>query len=134
MRGRKKKSLEYSQKQRSRKQLQRLMEELGEAVVLVEGKKDAEAMHRYVRGVMEVSGRTRSACRRVADSGEKEVVVLTDLDQRGNELAKELEAELRSNGVKANLAARKKVGKILCLHQMENFERKYREKLEETKL
>lgn len=118
---------------KNRKDLQRLMEEMGSMVVMVEGKKDSEAIQRYVEGVIEVSGRTKIACERAARSGAKEVAVLTDFDERGNELAEELNSELKSNGVKPNLTIRKRMGKLLGITRIENFERRYREMLDETR-
>lgn len=126
--------MDYSQMQRDRKELQRLMEELGSCIAMVEGKKDAEALQRYVEGVIEVSGRTRHACERAAREGLGEVAVLTDLDERGDELANELCSELRSCGVKPNTFLRRKIARVLGISQMENFERRYKERLNETKL
>ena len=134
MRERKRKSLDYSRAQRERKELQRLMEDLGDCVVMVEGKKDSEAVHRYVEGVIEVAGRPRHACEKAARSGALEVTVLTDLDERGNELADELSSELRSHGVKADTRLRRRIGRLLGISQMENFERKYKKRLEETRI
>ena len=134
MKAKKRKTLDYSQMHRDRKELQRLLEELGSCVVMVEGKKDAEALQRYAGGVIEVSGRTRYACEKAAREGATEVAVLTDLDDRGNELANELNGELRSCGVKPNTFLRRKIAKILGISQMENFERRYKERLGETKL
>ncbi len=127
------KSAGYSQMLRNRKDLQRLMEEMGSMVVMVEGKKDSEAIQRYVVSVIEVSGRTRIACERAARSGAAEVAVLTDFDERGKELAEELNSELRSRGVKPNLTIRRRMGKLLGITRIENFERRYREMLDETR-
>ena len=134
MKAKKRKTLDYSQMHRDRKELQRLLEELGNCVVMVEGKKDAEALQRYAEGVIEVSGRTRQACEKAARSGATEVAVLTDLDERGNELATELISELRSCGVKPNTFLRRKIARVLGISQMENFERRFKERLGETKL
>lgn len=134
MKAKKRKTLDYSQMQRDRKELQRLLEELGGCVVMVEGKKDAEALQRYAEGVIEVSGRTRYACEKAAREGATEVAVLTDLDERGNELANELCGELRSCGVKPNTFLRRKIARVLGISQMENFERRFKERLGETKL
>ncbi|MDD2655682.1 MAG: hypothetical protein PHQ80_03375 [Candidatus ainarchaeum sp.] len=134
MKAKKRKSLDYSQMHKDRKELQTLLEELGGCVAMVEGKKDAEALQRYVVGVIEVSGRTRYACEKAAREGATEVAVLTDLDERGNELAEELSGELRSCGIKPNTFLRRKIARVLGISQMENFERKYKQRLLETKL
>lgn len=134
MKAKKRKTLDYSQMHRDRKELQRLLEELGGCVVMVEGKKDAEALQRYAEGVIEVSGRTRYACEKAARDGATEVAVLTDLDERGNELANELSDELRSCGIKPNTFLRRKIARVLGISQMENFERRFKERLGETKL
>jgi 5S rRNA maturation endonuclease (ribonuclease M5) len=118
---------------RERKVLQNLMEDMGGCIAMVEGKKDAEALQRYVESVIEVSGRNRNACERAAREGAKEVAVLTNLDERGNELAEELSGELRSCGIKPNTFLRRKIGRVLGISQMENFERKFKQRLNETK-
>lgn len=110
------------------------MEEMGSCFAMVEGKKDAEALRHYVEGVIEVSGRTRFACEKAARDGLREVAVLTDLDERGNELAQEISSELRSRGVKPNTFLRKRIARVLGISRMENFGQKYREKIGETRL
>ncbi|MCX6768993.1 MAG: hypothetical protein NTY83_04110 [Candidatus Micrarchaeota archaeon] len=134
MKAKKRKTLDYSQMHKDRKELQRLMEEMGGCVVMVAGKKDAEALQRYVGGVIEVSGRTDYACEKAAREGASEVAVLTDLDERGNALANELSEKLRSCGIKPNTFLRRKIARLLGISQMENFERRYKERLGETKL
>jgi 5S rRNA maturation endonuclease (ribonuclease M5) len=102
------------------------------AIIFVEGKKDEAAIAPYVRGtVIQVSGRVRGACERAAEKGAREVIVLTDRDSAGEELAELAKEELEFNGIKADLETRKKLFAILRMGPLENFRKKYEEKMEE---
>lgn len=116
------------------------MEKIRDAVVLVEGKKDEQALGPYMKGgkILQASGKLRSACEKAALAlggapGKKnqEVVVLTDRDSAGEELARMAEEELAGHGIRADLETRKKLMAILRLAYVENFEKKYEEKMKE---
>jgi|GEM_PF-452535 len=116
-----------------KKELKKLMEKLKDSIVLVEGKKDQFALEPYVRGrVLQISGgRLRGACEKAAEMGAREAVILTDRDNAGEELARMASDELRSCGINADLDTRKKLMAILRLTFVENFDKKYEEKLKE---
>jgi len=126
--------LTHSEKRAQLKELGKLMEKISEekAVIFVEGKKDEAAIAPYVRGtVIQVSGRVRGACERAAEKGAREVIVLTDRDSAGEELAEFVRKELEFNGINADLETRKGLFAILRMGPLENFRKKYEEKMEE---
>lgn len=112
------------------------MEKLEDSVVLVEGKKDERALSPYMRGgrILQISsGRLRSACAKAAGYGAREAIILTDRDKAGEELASLAADELRANGISPDMGVRRKLLGALMLTYVENFGRKYEEKLEELK-
>ncbi len=114
------------------KELRKIMEKLGDAVVLVEGKKDQYALEPYAKEIFQISsGKVRSACEKVSETGVREAVVLTDRDKTGEELAKFASEELERYGIRADLETRKRLMGILRLTYVENFGKKYDEKMKE---
>ena len=115
------------------------MEKIEDAVVLVEGKKDEQALGPYMKKgkILQASGKLRSACEKAAlalgapGKKNREVIVLTDRDRAGEELAKMAEEELAGHGIRADIETRKKLMAILRLAYVENFGKKYTEKMEE---
>ncbi len=131
---RKKRSLKQSTRHAQKKELRKIMEKLENAVVLVEGKKDEQALRPYIGNgrIFQVSsGRLRGACEKIAKTGASEALVLTDMDDAGEELAKLAEAELRGHGIRAGLEVRRRLMGLLMLRYVENFGKKYEKKLEE---
>ena len=116
----------YEEKLKASKALERVLEALRNGLVLVEGEKDAASLAVCGIKAVPVSGRPLSSIH--ADG---EVIILTDLDEAGDELAKVLEREFSSrNSVrKVDSSTRKKIGGLLKLVHFENFS----EKLEKTK-
>lgn len=116
------------------KELRKLMEKLERSVVLVEGKKDERALIPYMREgtILQISsGRLRSACEKAAQMDAKEAIILTDRDKAGEELSALAENELRANGISPNMETRRRLLGILMLTYVENFGKKYEEKLNE---
>ncbi len=102
--------------------------------MLIEGKKDQQALEPYMKNgvVLQISsGRLRKACESAGRMGVCEAVVLTDRDKTGEELAKMAKGELESCGIRADLETRKKLMAILRLTFVENFGKKYLEKIKE---
>ena len=123
-----------SERKAQEKELRKLMGKLKDAVVLVEGKKDEHALEPYVRDgkiLQASSGRLRKACERASELGAREVLVLTDRDKAGEELAKMAKDELEGHGIRANLEVRKTLIAMLRLATVENFGKKYEEKMKE---
>jgi 5S rRNA maturation endonuclease (ribonuclease M5) len=116
------------------KELRKLMEKLEDSVVLVEGKKDERALFPYMRKgrILQVSsGRLRAACAKAAQEGAREAIILTDRDKAGEELASLAADELRANGISPDMEVRKRLLGILMLTYVENFGKKYEEKIRE---
>ena len=130
------------------------MKKLENSVVLVEGKKDQYALEPYVTvrrkagsktrhntcseaavgggKIVQISaGRLKTAGERLAKEGIQSVIILTDRDSAGEELAMRASDELRGYGITCDLETRKRLMAILRLSFVENFEKKYIEKIQE---
>ncbi len=124
----------HSERKAQEKELKKLMEKLKDAVVLVEGKKDEHSLGPYMRDgkiLQASSGRLRKACEKASELGVREVLVFTDRDKAGEELAKMAEDELKRYGIRADLDVRKTLMAMLRLATVENFGKKYEEKIKE---
>ena len=109
------------------------MDELKDSVVFVEGKHDREALAAIgVDNTIAISGRLRLVCSSMKSS--EKVIVLTDLDRRGDELAKNAVEELQRYGINANIEYRKILGSLLNLKYFENIDKKYFKFLEEGQI
>lgn len=107
------------------KNLKKILQELRETWVFVEGKKDKEALAKFkIKNVLTISGNLRISCNKVKDVTEN-VIILTDLDRRGNELAIRAREELERYSVKADTETRKHLAGILDLRCFEDMERKH---------
>ncbi len=92
-------------------------------VVFVEGKRDVEALERLGISSIPIVGRVESAIKKV--EGSKRVVLLMDLDIKGNQLAERTAELLWCEGVKVDCESRKKLGRILRVKYFEELDRKY---------
>jgi 5S rRNA maturation endonuclease (ribonuclease M5) len=116
----------YEERLNASKALESILEILRNGFVLVEGEKDAASLGECGINAVPVSGRPLSSI-----PAEGEIIILTDLDEAGDELAKILEMEFhsRKDVRKVDSLTRKKIGGLLNLVHFENFS----EKLEKTK-
>lgn len=107
------------------KKLEKLLEKLRGEWVFVEGIKDRKALRKLgFRNILTISGNLRQSARKVeADK----VYVLTDLDRRGDQLARMALDELESNSIRADLEARKKLAFLLRIRFFEDAYRAYEE-------
>jgi 5S rRNA maturation endonuclease (ribonuclease M5) len=116
--------------QKKQKFLDRVLRELEEsgAPVLVEGKRDKEALERIgVRNrIFLINMRPDRLCERVAKVAD-EAVILTDFDETGEELCKRVEEALRSYDVLPNTEVRRKLRYLLGVYNFEEIERKMEE-------
>lgn len=102
------------EKQLATKRLVQFMKKLRESLVLVEGDRDKRALARLgCENLFAVSGKTRSACEKAAATGASHAIILTDIDDRGNELALEVREELGRYGVKCDIELRKSIAGLL---------------------
>jgi 5S rRNA maturation endonuclease (ribonuclease M5) len=114
------------------KLLDKILKQLREGWVFVEGKRDREALALLgCRNVLTISGNLRMSCDRVAEKGVERVFVLTDLDRRGEQLAALARDELEARSMRAELDARKTLGRILNIRCFEDANRGYDELIEE---
>jgi len=105
------------------------MEQLKDGWVFVEGKKDKQALEKLgIRNILTISGNLRLSCGKVKA---KKVFVLTDLDRRGDELARAARDELEGRSIKADLEVRKKLAHTLRIRCFEDAKRAYDELIEE---
>jgi 5S rRNA maturation endonuclease (ribonuclease M5) len=114
------------------KLLDKILKQLREGWVFVEGKRDREALTLLgIRNVLTISGNLRISCDRVAEKGVETVFVLTDLDRRGEQLAALARDELESHSIRAELDTRKTLGHILNVRCFEDAKRGYDDLIEE---
>ena len=106
-------------------ELNNLSEEGG--VVLVEGKRDMEALREigYTGGMLIVSSFNSKQARKTL-GGAKSVVILTDLDRQGRQLAARYTRVLRSEGVATSLVQRRRLseasrGTFLHVENLKRF-------------
>lgn len=106
------------------KELEKLIEKMKKNVIMVEGKRDAEALKNMgICNVYAVVGREESVLNKVKD--EKEVILLMDLDRKGHALAERMQEKLWSMGIKSDVLTRRKLGRILKVKYFENLNKKY---------
>jgi 5S rRNA maturation endonuclease (ribonuclease M5) len=130
-------SPEQGRLERKEKLLARVLAKLDESVVIVEGKKDVRALRSVgVKGrLVEASGRVKGIVCRLSDADE--VIVLTDADEAGEELASMLVGELEANGVRPDMQVRRDLRFVLGFRTVEEIPRKleeFREKLREKRI
>ncbi len=113
--------------------LERTMTELKESTTtkLVEGKNDKKALEFF--GIDNVQTLTGSMVE-VAESlrGNKEVIILTDYDRRGDSLAERLCELLNEEGIRCNMDFRKEIRFLTGIRTFEDLVPKY-EKMKEYK-
>lgn len=114
------------------KKLRRLLGKMEESVVLVEGKRDKNALEQLGMGrVITISGRIRDVCGSL--EGEKRnVVIATDLDRRGNEMARRAREELEGCSLNADSETRVLLARILKIRYFEDAKRGFDEFMKEV--
>ncbi len=106
------------------KEVDVLINTLKENVVLVEGKRDKEALERLgITNCYALVGRENSVFEKLKSV--EEVIILTDLDRKGNLLASRVTEELWSRGIKTNLTLRKRLGFLMKIKYFEELDNKY---------
>ncbi len=109
-------------------QLAWLIEDLSDmsegSIILIEGRKDREALDflKIAAESIEVQkeGGPRRAAERVYESG-KEAIILTDWDSKGDEIAKSLEQNLYSLGIRYDTDMRDKL-RALCIKDVKDIQ------------
>ena len=109
-----------------RKRLDRLLEELRRSWVLAEGLRDKKALAGLgIADVLTISGNLRQSCDLLSARAVERAYVLTDLDRRGDELAKRAGEELEARSIRADLVSRKRLAHLLRIRHFEDAERAY---------
>jgi len=146
--------------ERRRKLLARTLDALNGAVIVVEGKHDTDALRRIgVKGrIVALNGRVKGVCEKVEEAREARekvgevggvggagadaekadsVVVLTDSDAAGEELAVRVAEELEGCNLKPEMQARRDLRYALGVKRIEEIEGKmmeFEEKLRKAKI
>ena len=105
--------------------LGRLMADLEGRWIFVEGLRDKSALKGLgFEKILTISGNLTQSCDRLQGKAD-EVVVLTDLDRRGDELAKRAKDELEARSIKADIGTRIRFARLLGIRYFEDAERGY---------
>jgi len=97
--------------------LGKLKEQVDKGIpLLVEGKRDAEALYRLeISGrVIELKSSEKSVFNRLEhDVKDREVIILTDFDRRGSDLAKSIQTHFQGQGKRVNMLFWKRMRRIV---------------------
>jgi len=106
--------------------LRKLIDDNRGALFLVEGKNDSKVLAELgLKNIISISG---ASLNRVVERAERmrekpsSIVILTDFDKEGNEIAKRLEAMLRPSAFRINTKARKLFRKLMSVMNIEEFD------------
>jgi 5S rRNA maturation endonuclease (ribonuclease M5) len=114
------------------KKLAKLFERLKGSQIFVEGKKDREALERLgFAGILTISGNLRQSCERAAQGNVEKAIVLSDLDRRGDELAKLARDELGSLSIRVDTETRLELAHLLKIRCFEDAKKAYDKLTEE---
>lgn len=99
--------------------IEREVRNIGNSQIIVEGKKDRKIIERLgFKNIFEISGKNFSE---ILSKIKNEVIILTDFDEEGEELAKNLNEILSSNGIKVNFGERKILKNIFNVKKIEEL-------------
>ena len=85
-------------------------------VILVEGSRDAKSLHRLgVRGLVVRLHRGQSMSRLASDLAERgrRIILLTDWDSEGGQLARRIRGHLEAGGTEIDLEYRRRLARVL---------------------
>ncbi len=126
--------LSFETKKRLKKELDRLLLDIQNGEIIVEGKKDKKALNNIgLFNVHTLQGDYRRIVKKLKDKNVKKVFILTDFDRRGDELAETLKGELIAQIIDFDLEKRKRLGAILNIRFWENADTKLEQFLEKIK-
>lgn len=113
--------MKYSEKcEKSRKRLNALLSRLEGKAIIVEGKKDADALGRLGFSAYTAAGSVKNIAARIRESG---AIVLTDMDGAGDELALMVKDELEPY-MRCDIETRKRIAAMLDLRNFEDIAQK----------
>lgn len=108
-----------------KKEIEKAIAQLKENLVLVEGKRDKLALESLgCKEVLAVAGRKKQL--REIIRSRKKIIVATDLDDSGNELAKMIKDELEGS-MQVDCETRVKLARLLQFRYFEDIKKRYDE-------
>jgi 5S rRNA maturation endonuclease (ribonuclease M5) len=103
-----------------------ILDRLRDSWVLAEGQRDRLALTGLgVRKVLTISGNLRASCGLLGRENADKAYVLSDLDRRGDELAKTASDELGSLSIRADTGTRLELAHLLRIRHFEDAKRAY---------
>jgi len=106
--------------------LNKMLDSLEGEWILVEGKRDRAALASFgLDRCLTISGNLRASCGLLAGKKAEKAYVLTDLDRRGDELAKSARDELESLSIRADTEMRLKLAHMLRIRYFEDAARAF---------
>jgi 5S rRNA maturation endonuclease (ribonuclease M5) len=101
--------------------LKAIVSELGEAVILVEGKRDEKALKSLgLKDIIALKGRPPYEIAEILSDRNQEIVILTDFDKKGRQMEKRLRCLLQKRGKQPNTRLRLKI-MALGKNKIEDF-------------
>ncbi|MCC7570450.1 toprim domain-containing protein [Candidatus Micrarchaeota archaeon] len=116
------------------KLFEKLILELKNNYVVVEGKKDKDALKNIgCRNIIPIQGKKFEQIENLFKKIDSEkIIILTDMDKEGERLAKELENICRSTSKYCNTQIRKQLSGLLKLQYWETIDKKIERFIEEN--
>ncbi len=104
-------------------QLEEEIKKIGDIPILVEGRKDRQALTRFgVKNILDISGRTpEKVLDQTLNNNINTIIVLTDFDEEGEKKSKQFTKLFEANGIKVNSKARYKIKSLINTHQIEGL-------------
>jgi len=113
------------------KKLDKILEKLRGKWILVEGLRDKKALSALgMTDILTISGNLIQSCGILSAREADMAYVLTDLDRRGDELAKKARDELEGRSIRVDIQTRTKLAHLLKIRYFEDASRAY-EKLKQ---
>ena len=96
---------------------------LSDETIIVEGMRDRQALNRFgVMNIIEISGKSlMEIADDIVEQNEKDVTILTDFDEDGEQLESQLNHYLSHSGIKINSFARKRVRSLFKIQKIEEL-------------
>ena len=108
------------------KKLEKILDKLRDSWVLAEGQRDRRALGELgIRNVLTISGNLRASCGILGGKNVDKAYVLSDLDRRGDELAKRARDELGSLSIRADTETRLELAHMLRIRYFEDAKKAY---------
>lgn len=108
------------------KKLDKILDKLRDSWVLAEGQRDRSALNGLgIVNVLTISGNLRASCGILGAKNVDKAYVLSDLDRRGDELARRAGDELGSLSIRADTETRRMLAHLLRIRYFEDAKKAY---------